>query len=523
MILRAAAAGLAVVTAVGGVLVAAGRVPVPIVQAATVAAPSRLVLPAAVAAPTCPGPETSIAPAGSSPQPPAGPITLTAAAAGTEAAQAAFAALTAPPSSPAAVPALGGADLRALERVDDVRGPVRLATPAAGPGATRLSAVQTTLARDGARRGLAVAACPPAATEAWLVGGGTTTGRRARLLLLDPTPAPAVVDVVVLGPRGPVDLPQTRGLVVSPGGARAIQLDALAPGLDRLAVHVVARRGRIAAVLDDSGLDGATAAGVDDVPIAAPPSRHVTVPGVVVPSVAAGGSAAATVRLATPGAEDAVVHLRLAGPAGEVRLPGDGVVTVPARSVVDVPLTRIAAGAYAVLADADVPVVAGAVVRVAGPPSGPLRRSAADIGWVAATSALQEETLVALPRPFDAGAGGYRRAAGGTRLALTGGDGAAAVVVRQVGTRGEVLRQAVVQVPAHATLAVSLGADAAALVVRVAPGLRVWAGVAVQVAQAYGALLALLAVAPPVTADRDAPVAVADPWLQVQSSQSSSP
>src|SRR4051812_13381144 len=86
---------------------------------------------------------------------------------------------------------------------------------------------------------------PP--TAGGLGGPAPPAGRGARLPLLAPPPAPAVVDVVVLGPDGPVDLPSARGLVVAAGQARAVQLDALAPGLDRLVVHVVARRGRVAA------------------------------------------------------------------------------------------------------------------------------------------------------------------------------------------------------------------------------------------------------------------------------------
>jgi hypothetical protein len=420
---------------------------------------------------------------------------------------------------------LAGDGVRVVELGTGVRVPLRLTAGADADGTdadgTLLAAVQTTFSRTGDRRGLAAVACPAATTDAWLVGGATSVGRRARLLLLDPTPAAAVVDVVVLGPRGPVDLPSARGVVVAPGGARALQLDALAPGLDRLAVHVVARRGRVAAVLDDSRLDGATPAGVDDVPVAAPPARHLTVPGVVLPAAPPGGTASAVVRLAVPGAEDAVVHLRLAGSpgAGAVR---DRVVTVPAGSVVDVPLTGQVAGTYAVVADADVPIVAGALVRIAGPAAGPLRRSAADVGWTAAALPLAGDALTALPRPVGYGTHGRGPAAGITRVTLTAGDADAEVVVRQVGPRGEPLARSVVHVPARGTTAVTVRAGAAAVALRTGAGGPVWAGVAVTAPDPSGPMLSLLPIPAPPAPDQATLAAVADPWLPVQSSQSSS-
>jgi hypothetical protein len=528
VIARAVGLGLALATAAGGIAVAVlGPWPVP-APASGVSGGSqgvtRLTLPTAAPAVTCSGPETSIAPDGSFPSAPAGVVTLTAAADGAGAARAAVGPLGAPAPSASADPSrlsLAGKGVRVGELGADVREPMRLAA-GTDAGLTSLAAVQTTLTRAGDRRGLAAVACTAATTDAWLVGGATTTGRRARLLLVDPTPAAAVVDVVVLGPRGPVDLASARGLVVAPGRARALQLDALAPGLDRLAVHVVARRGRVAPALDDSRLDGATPAGVDDVPVGAAPARALTLPAVVVPVAARGGAAGAVVRLAVPGADDAVVHLRLAGARGATPLPGNGVVTVPAGSVVDVPLAGLAAGTYAVLVDADVPVVAGAVVRVTGSPAGPLRRSAADIGWTASALPLVGDALTALPRPVGHGIHGLGPATGVAQLTLTAGDADAAVTVRQVGPHGEPLARSIVHVPADRTTAVTLNPGAAAVAFRTGAGRPVWAGVAVTTPDRAGPLLTLLPVPPPPAADHAALAAVDDPWLPAQSSQSSS-
>ena len=521
MILRACAVGLALATGVAGVALAV-RPPWPPGEPAAPAA-SVLALAAAAPAVTCPGPETSVAPAGSSPQPAAGVVTLTAVAAGPGAGLTALASLAslatdgADGADGAALSA--GTDLHVLERIGGVSAPLRL-SGATGAANSRQAAVQTTFTRAGDRRGLAAVACPAATTDAWLVGGATSAGHRARLILLDPTPAAAVVDVVVLGPKGPVDLPSARGLVVAPGRARALQLDALAPGLDRLAVHVVARRGRVAAVLDDSRLDGATPAGVDDVPVAAAPSRHLTLPAVALPLAPAGGSASATVRLAVPGPDDAVVHLHLSGTGGDLPLPRAGVVTVPAGTVTDVPLA-VVGGAYAVRVDADVPVLAGAQVRLAGRPAGPLRRSPADVAWTAASAPLAGDAVLALPVPAEGSGPGAAPVPAAAQLVLTAGDAAADVVVRRRGARGEPLATSTVHVGARTTVVLPV-TGAAALGLTLPRGGRVTAGAAVVVADPAGPLVTLVPLGPPAAAGHDRLVAVPDPWLPLQSSQSSS-
>jgi hypothetical protein len=250
--------------------------------------------------------------------------------------------------------------------------------------------------------------------------------------------------------------------------------------------------------------------------VAAAPARHLTLPGVVLPSAPAGGSATAVVRLAVPGGDDAVVHLHLAGPKGDTPVGRSGVVTVPAGSVVDVPLPGLASGAYAVLADADVPIVAGALVRVAGAPAGPLRRAAADIGWTSSSLPITGATgsvVAAVPRGTGYGAHGLGPAAGPRRLALTAGKGGADVVVRQVGPQGNPLARSSVHVPAGRTAAVPVQDGAAAVVLESGTGDQVWAGFGAVVTDPAGPMLALVPVTPPTGPDHDTLVAVPDPWL----------
>ena len=311
-----------------------------------------------------------------------------------------------------------------------------------------VAAAQWTLATGGDLRGLATTGCVPATTDTWLVGGSTRPGHRARLLLANPGVSPAVVDVTVHGPQGVVQAPAGNGVTVSPGQQQALYLEALAPGIPALAVHVQARSGRVAPTLHSSVIRGMVPGGTDDVPAAAPAARRQVIPGVAiaaptpvpapasvpvpasvpapvptpapvpapVPAPAPGAPAGAlpadpavagavVVRVAAPGGTAAVVRVRLQGRDGEVNLPGGGVVTVAPRGVADIAVTGVPDGVYAALVEADTPVLAAVMIgrsrvgsAAAGTPAAALGGvPPAELAWSAGSRPLQATTAVPLP------------------------------------------------------------------------------------------------------------------------------
>jgi hypothetical protein len=422
-------AGLAAVTVV------AGQVwrPAP----ASVPPPPALPLTASSAVPVCPGPQTLQAPDGAKAVAANGPTVVGAVVAppgllgpdgtlGPDGAdRAAQARLSPMVRGQQGRPAEGGyAVTAAVGRAGVLRATVRdgADAPASGAGPLRLDgardgtlpvlgATQVTFARTGDLRGLSAVSCGVASTDAWLLGGGTQVGRRARLLLANPAPAAAVVDLTVLGPAGEVGAPSGEGIVVPAGGQVPVLLDALAPGLDALAVHVVARSGRVAATLDDEVVRGLVPGGTDGVTASAEPSTRQVVPGLSVnagsASQDAAAAGAAAVRVAVPGPADAVVRVRLLGPDGPQDLPGV-VRTVTAGTVVDLPLTGIPTGLYTAVVEADAPVVAaGLVGRTVRPRSTrdaagvprvlPGDNQVADLAWSASSAGLQGVLAVAAP------------------------------------------------------------------------------------------------------------------------------
>lgn len=298
---------------------------------------------------------------------------------------------------------------------------VRDAAPEQGPLVARgvdgsapgLTAGQLTRSTEATMRGLAGVTCAASGTDAWFVGSGALVGQRGRVYLSNIEAAPAVVDVVLYGPDGPIDAPDARGVTVAPGAQEVRLLDALAPGTERFAVHVHARQGRIAAAVRDVQVDGLTPLGADWVPPAAAPGRRAVVAGVP------GGPGERRLQIVAPGDSDAIVRVRLIGSAGTVVPPGLDVVEVRAGTVTDVDIAPFTGGEpVSVELVADEPVAAGVLARVTG--------GAGRLGEIAYAAA-------ALPlTPATPGVAAQARQGGGvtSTLLLTAAAGEATVQLR---------------------------------------------------------------------------------------------
>jgi hypothetical protein len=311
---------------------------------------------------------------------------------------------------------------------------------ASGPLAAGLVASQLTVAPSGDLRGLSGTACTAPSTDVWLVGGGGDDGRRGRIVLTNVAPNPVDASVHVLSADGRVDHTASASVTVPAHGRSTVLLGALAPSVTSPVVHVTTTGGTVTATLHDSWLHGTTAWGTDDVSAGVPPSRTVLVPGVAV-------AGAALVRIAVPGAAEAVAQVRLLGPGGEVVAPENGVVRVPAGSSRDLDLSQLPAGTYGVEVTADVPVVAGALVERRSDAAGP--DGVRDLAWLASVPPLTgAEHVLGV-----AGVTADRTDLTAT-LALTAPAGAAAVELAS-GTSAPTT----VQVPAGTTKVVTVPAD----------------------------------------------------------------
>jgi hypothetical protein len=277
---------------------------------------------------------------------------------------------------------------------------------------------QWSLTATGTTRGLVSSACMPTAASSWLVAGGAEPGRLEHLVLANPGANPVTVDLRVLGAAGPISSPDGQGLVVAGRGRTVILLDAITGSEPSPAVQVIARGGKVAAVLSESWLDGVVPRGGDDaVPVAAP-AREQVIAGVPI-------DGRATLRVAVPGGVEAVVQTRVLTPGGPRPLPADGVTRVAGGSTRDIDLGSLPAGAYAVQVRADVPVVAAAMVDRRGAATAP-----SDLAWSGASPPIRTLAGMALP------ASGVRGL--GQRLDLAATGNPASVRVTTVGADGRV-------------------------------------------------------------------------------------
>lgn len=389
-----------------------------------------------------------------------------------------------------------GAGVRRLAQPGD---PQVLHADAVDGGPARLAGSVVVRTDAGDLRGLVAAACRPAGNDAWLVGGATATGSSARLVLQNPGSTAASVGLEVWGASGPVELVGSAGLLVPPRGERAVMLEGLAALEPRLVVHVTSTGGAITATLQDSALAGLTPVGVDDVVPGSAPAPRLLLAGVSIADGAAGADPGA-VRLLAPSA-DGTVDVRAVGPSGAMTL-AEGL-ELPAGQVVDVPLTGVPAGTWAVEVEATTPVVAGATIARTGT-AGDLG-SPVDRAWVPAQALPAAGDAAGAQDPADPVEGAVALPAGVTwRLsaAAPGGAGAAAVraTVQVIGVDGDVVGERRLTVEPGGAVAVDaasmgLDVDAAGLVVRSEAGTLVW-GVVLTASAPDGELVAWLGPVP---------------------------
>lgn len=306
----------------------------------------------------------------------------------------------APKESPA--PAPGPPALKAATVAQDAGRITVLGAEPTGKQQAALAAVGSYSATDGDLRGLAAAQCQQPSNDFWLLGADTTVGRTALLNLSNASGTPATVNLELLGAKGRIQSPGSRGLLVPPGSSRTINLAGLASDEEHLSVHVRSSGGPVAATVQQSVLRGLVSGGVEHLAPGAAPADSQVMTGVVIQdpktinalsSRDGFADAVPAVEVTVPGAADAVLDIRLFGRNGQQALAGGGAVTVKAGSVAEIPLNGVPAGTYTVSVTSDVPFAAAA--RLLGSP----RESAPmDFAWSPAAVRLGSQHVVAVPR-----------------------------------------------------------------------------------------------------------------------------
>ncbi|GAA5151849.1 hypothetical protein GCM10023340_31180 [Nocardioides marinquilinus] len=208
---------------------------------------------------------------------------------------------------------------------------------------------------------LAAWACGAPAFEQWFTGAGAGARHTSALQLVNPDEGRAVVDVVVLGADGVVDVPALRELAVRGGETRTIELARLLPRRDLLTLGVTVVRGRVAASMVDSyqGIGSGGREGTDALASQPAPAERNLLLGVT------GGRGPRQLVLANPGESQGRATLSLVTSDATFTPGGLEPVDLPPGSTVRVPLTAVlreaAAGdedPVALVVDSTVPTTA---------------------------------------------------------------------------------------------------------------------------------------------------------------------
>lgn len=229
-------------------------------------------------------------------------------------------------------------------------------------GATFATGTVASVTTDGDLRGMVAGPCAAPVVEHWLVGGSTAVGSSGRLVLQNPGRTPATVTLEAWGASGPVVLGSQSLVVVPPGEQVVTMLEAIAPDQSRLALHVTAEGGRVGAYVQHHRIEGLVPAGADLVVGGGAPSTSTAVSGVTSTGEAVDDPHAPHLELLAPGDRAGIANLAVLGPDGPVPLRGGEEVALEPGQVTTLPLGGLPEGAYTVVVDADVPVVAGAAV-----------------------------------------------------------------------------------------------------------------------------------------------------------------
>ena len=261
--------------------------------------------------------------------------------------------------------------------------------------------------------------------------------------LVNPDPGPAIADLTILAPSGPLDVPAVRGIRVPGRSSIPLDLARIIPRRTELAVQVVVSRGRlVSSVLDTVDALGTGPSSSDWL---TPQGRPVTA-GVLLGLPSGAGTRRLT--LANGGDDETRVQVRVISPESTFQPRGLSEISIPPGSVQSVSLDavlgpEIAAGATGLLIEATHPVSAGlrTVVRD-------------DLTHTVVTPAVESNGAALLPT-------------GAKRLLLAGAErpGVATVVARSA--EGRELREARVEIGPDRSVSTRLPEGAAYVSVEV--------------------------------------------------------
>ncbi len=247
--------------------------------------------------------------------------------------------------------------------------------------------------------------CGDPLNDQWLIGGSTTTGRDTIITISNGSDVEARIDLEIWGSAGKVDAPGSHGIVVPAQSQRSYSVAGFAPDEGSPVIHLVSNGAAVWATLQTTVVRGLVPGGLDRIGSVATPTVSVSFPVLRVPTEKSIGKLladpsyadiVAALRLLVPGETDATITITLDPYAeGESQVVS---ASIPAGSTLDLPISELSAGDWAVTIESDQPIVAGARVGFHDPASG-----ITDLAWASASP--DQTGTVSVTVPGDAALG----------------------------------------------------------------------------------------------------------------------
>lgn len=236
--------------------------------------------------------------------------------------------------------------------------------------------------------GLTGAACQRPTNDLWFVGGDTSTGREALLVIKNVTKVDSTVSLEIFNERGLVTGSGMSGISVASGKTTIVPLASYVPKTKTFTTHLVSRGGLVAAWVQQKTVRSLASGGVDYV--SPSPAFAATQ---VIPGVFIRGSADAAKLIPNPDFADLVPTLRVFVPGNKsatvtAQVLGSttktyGTVvrqTIAAGTTADIALPGLADGDFIAIVKSDVPV--GSAIRL-----NRVVKTKDDFAWLSAAAA----------------------------------------------------------------------------------------------------------------------------------------
>lgn len=233
-------------------------------------------------------------------------------------------------------------------------------------------------AKAGDTRGLAIGPCLSSAVDFWFVGAASGIGTSNQLLLFNPGHTPVTVSLSAYGSTGPLSLGTASSVAIAADSMARVDLDGLIPTDSRIALHASTDSGEIAALLQTNEIEGVKPRGVSFIS-GSSKGRELLIPAIAIPEDPA---TIPSVRLVNTESVEAKVSVEIIGSEGSVELAGGDVVVAP-EAVLDLSLSGVKPGNYALRITSEQAIAAGALLVTPDSSAG-----ARDVAWASAREPL---------------------------------------------------------------------------------------------------------------------------------------